>query len=214
MISISGIEHQKELEALPYFTKSQAGLLIGKSDRNLDGKLAQLSRLGYLISLKKNLYVTDTFLNSVDRSYYTELIANTLRSPSYLSLEYVLAKSGLIPEGVFALESITLKSSRAYTNLLGHFSYHSLKPSLFTGYHQITWDDKVVLEATSAKALFDWLYLKKMLDVRAELTHDLRLNWGHFSSADYREFTQYVDLSHSPKMQQISRIIQELYAHS
>ncbi|KKU07096.1 MAG: hypothetical protein UX11_C0020G0008 [Candidatus Collierbacteria bacterium GW2011_GWC2_45_40] len=53
MISISGIEHQKELEALPYFTKSQAGLLIGKSDRNLDGKLAQLSRLGYLISLKK-----------------------------------------------------------------------------------------------------------------------------------------------------------------
>lgn len=213
MISISGIEHQKELESLPYFTKSQARLLIGKSGRNLDGKLAQLSRLGYLISLKKNLYVTDIYLGSVDRGRYTELVANTLRSPSYLSLEYILAKAGLIPEGVFTLGSITLKSSRAYTTPLGHFVYHSIKPSLFTGYHQTAWGDKIILEATPAKALFDWLYLKKMLDVRAELTHDLRLNWDHFSPADYREFTQYVDLSHSPKMRQISRIIQKLYAH-
>lgn len=212
MISISGIQHQKDLESLSYFTKSQAGLLIGKSGRNLDSKLAQLSRLGYLVSLKKNLYVTDTYLGSIDRLHYAELIANTLRSPSYLSLEYVLAKAGLIPEGIFSLESITLKSSRAFHNLLGNFSYHNIKPLLFTGYRQIEWEDKIILEATPSKALFDWLYLKKMLDLTGELTHDLRLNWDQFSLADYHEFTQYVALSHSPKMAKISHIIETLYA--
>ncbi len=213
MISISGIKHQKELESLPYFTKSQAGLLIGKSGRNLDGKIAQLSRLGYLISLKKNLYVTDTYLSRVDRSHYSELVAGTLRSPSYLSLEYVLAKASLIPEGIFTLESITLKSSRTYSNILGNYVYHSIKPLLFTGYTQVEWDDKIILQATPAKALFDWLYLKKMTDLKTELSTDLRLNWDHFSESDYLEFCEYVKLSHSPKMARISRIINTLYAH-
>jgi hypothetical protein len=35
MISISGIKYQKELEAIPYFNKKQAGILIGKKGRNL-----------------------------------------------------------------------------------------------------------------------------------------------------------------------------------
>lgn len=213
MISISGIKHQKELESLPYFTKSQSSLLIGKSGRNLDAKLNQLSRLGYLISLKKNLYVTDTYLSSVNRPHYIELVANTLRSPSYLSLEYVLAKTGLIPEGVFSFESITLKSSRAYTNPLGYFAYHNLKPLLYTGYRQIDWDGKIILEATPVKALFDWLYLKKMADFKTELTFDLRINWDQFSLADYHEFTHYVELAPSPKMGSISRIIKMLHAH-
>ena len=52
-----------------------------------------------------------------------------------------------------------------------------------------------------------------MPDIRAELTHDLRLNWDLFSHKDYQEFTQYVDLAHSPKMYKINRIIQKLYAH-
>ncbi|TSC83573.1 MAG: hypothetical protein G01um101416_1212 [Microgenomates group bacterium Gr01-1014_16] len=213
MISISGIGHQKLLESLPYFTKSQAGLLIGKSGRNLDGKLAQLSRLGYLISLKKNLYVTDAYLSVIGRPHYIELIANTLCSPSYLSLEYILAKAGLIPEGVQGLESIALKSSRIFKSSLGIFSYHNIKPGLFTGYRRIEWEDKIILEATPAKALFDFLYLRKMLNIRIELTLDLRLNWDHFSRADYLEFNQYVDLAKSPKMRKISRIIEELHAH-
>jgi len=59
MISISGIEYQKELESLPFFNKSQARLLIGKTGRNLDAKLAQLKKVGYLVPLKKNLYVSE-----------------------------------------------------------------------------------------------------------------------------------------------------------
>ncbi len=51
MISIAGIKYQNELEALPFFRKSQARVLIGKTGRNLDAKLAQLKKVGYLVPL-------------------------------------------------------------------------------------------------------------------------------------------------------------------
>ena len=45
---------------------------------------------------------------------YAEYMANRLRLPSYLSLEYVLAKEGLIPEAVYALTSITSKNFQKF----------------------------------------------------------------------------------------------------
>ena len=118
MISIAGIKYQNKLESLPYFTNREASLLIGKSGRNLDSKLAQLKKIGYLHSLKQNLSVTDTYLSTTSLGEYLEFMANTLRAPSYLSLEYVLAKHNFIPEGVATITSITPKSSRQYSNFL------------------------------------------------------------------------------------------------
>src|SRR3989338_3184753 len=118
MISISGIKYQKELESLPFFSKSQSRLLIGKTGRNLDAKLAQLKKVGYLVSLKKNLYITDPFYQKTNRFFYSEYLAGILRSPSYLSLEYILAKENIIPDAVVNFTSITLKSSREYINVV------------------------------------------------------------------------------------------------
>ena len=89
MIRISGIEHQKELESLPFFSKSQARLLIGKTGRNLDAKLAQLKKSAIWYRLK-NLYVSDPYYQQTNRFFYGEYLAGILRSPSYLSLEYIL----------------------------------------------------------------------------------------------------------------------------
>ncbi|OGM58482.1 hypothetical protein A3A75_00750 [Candidatus Woesebacteria bacterium RIFCSPLOWO2_01_FULL_39_10] len=213
MISISGIEYQKELESLPFFNKSQARLLIGKTGRNLDAKLAQLKKVGYLVPLKKNLYVTDPYYQQTNRSFYGEYLAGILRSPSYLSLEYILAKEGIIPEGIVNFTSITLKSSRTYKNVAGTFLYRNLKPILFTGYIEDNWDEKIIRRATRAKALFDWLYLQKLSHPSAELSSDLRINWDRLTFADINEFGGYVSLSQSAKMSRILKIIQKIYVH-
>jgi len=213
MISISGIEYQKELESLPFFNKSQARLLIGKTGRNLDAKLAQLKKVGYLVPLKKNLYVTDPYYQQTNRSFYGEYLAGILRSPSYLSLEYILAKEGIIPEGIVNFTSITLKSSRTYDNVVGTFLYRNLKPILFTGYIENNWDTKIIRRATRAKALFDWLYLQKLPHPRSDLSDDLRINWDSLTLADINEFGNYVNLSQSGKMSRILKIIQKIYAH-
>jgi len=213
MIRIPGIKYQKELEALPYFNKSQARLLIGKAGRNLDAKLAQLKKIDYLVPLKKNLYVSDPFYQKANRIRYNEYLAGILRSPSYLSLEYVLAKEKVVPQSVINFTSITLKSPRSYKNTSGTFLYRNLKSVLFTGFIEGNWGGKVIRRASRAKALFDWLYLQKLPPFKSKLPRSLRINWDRVSLDDINEFRKYVKLSRSAKMSQIFTIIQKKHAH-
>ncbi|MEK7163659.1 MAG: hypothetical protein AAB768_00780 [Patescibacteria group bacterium] len=209
MVSISGIKDQKTLEKMPYLNKSQLQLLVGKEGKNLDKKLEQLKKMGYLRPIKNNLYVTDAFFGKNDRGFYTEYMANNLRAPSYISLEYVLAREGLIPEAVYATTSITSKTSRDFQNFLGTFIYRNIKSSLFRGYKQVLWEGRIINIAGKAKALFDFLYLKKMLNLKTEITTDLRINWDNFGSEDLLEFTDYVLISKSKKMLRILNIIKK-----
>lgn len=199
MISISGIKNQKELEFLECFNKNTASILIGKTGKNLDKKINRLVKSGYLKVLKKGFYVSASFYETADKELYAEYLANRLRQPSYLSLEYALAKSGLIPEAVYQLTSITSKSSRIFSNFIGSFSYRSIKDSLFCGYQTKKWRDKTIYLTSKAKALFDYLYLTKLIDVDREI-FDLRINWNNFYPKDCREFGQYVRLAQSKKM--------------
>ena len=213
MISISGIKYQRELEKLPYFTKQAAGLLLGKEGKNLDWKLSQLIKKGYLIRLRNGLYVGETFLTSeVEKEGYFEHLANILRSPSYLSLEYVLAKNGLIPEGVNLFTSITLKSSRVYTNKFGSFVYKNIKEGLFAGFGTERKGVYSIKIASKAKALFDFLYLKRNFDYtkKEEIERGLRINWDNFLLTDVEEFKKYVLLSKSEKMTIIFKNIMEI----
>lgn len=211
MISISGIEYQKELQLLPYFNKSAALVLIGKKGKNLDKKVAQLTKIGYLETLKKGLYVSSAYVEKVPKEPYVEFIANILKTPSYISSEYVLAKEGLIPESVFLVTSITTKTPRSFSNFLGAFSYKNIKLELFTGYRESFWEDKIIYIATKAKALFDYFYLKKMENIEREV-YDSRINWNNFSQDDLNEFEKYVTVSSSGKMINILRWVKKSYA--
>lgn len=208
MIGISGIKYQKDLELLPYLNKLQTEMLIEKRGRNLDKKIDQLKRVGYLRSIKNSLYVSDAFYERNDKRLYAEYIANVLRFPSYISLEYVLAKEGLIPEAVYTITSITCKSSRVYQNFLGTFIYKNIKNNLFVGYREKSWEGRSISVANKAKALFDFLYLKKMLNLKTEITTDLRINWNNFSDQDMLEFTAYVVNSKSKKMARVLNIME------
>jgi len=210
MISISGIKDQAQLELLPYFTKSTAGMLIGKDGKNLDKKIEQLANKGYLISLKKGMYVTDPYYSSVsNKELYLEYVANILRYPSYLSLEYMLSKYNLIPEATYQITSITNKSTRLFQNQLGSFAYRSIKNKLFTGYSTVSGDTYTVAIATKAKTLFDFLYLKRNLgkDLETEIKASLRINWSQLQDEDIREFKSYVKLSNSAKMERIAKYV-------
>lgn len=206
MISIPGIKYQEELEALPYFNKFAAAQLIGKKGKNLDKKISQLLKKQYLLSLKKGLYVSSFFVEKVGLKLYKEYIANILRYPSYISLEYALAEYGLIPEGIYGLTSITLKSSRVFNNFLGSFIYKNIKSELFSGFLEKDFAEKKIRFATPAKAIFDFLYLKKIVDFRKEILNDLRINLANLNKDDLKEFTDYVKKSNSLKMGKILKI--------
>lgn len=200
------------MESLPYFTKQAAGLLIGKEGKNLDFKIGLLLKKGYLISLKNGLFTTESYIRFNTNNNYEEYLANILRNPSYLSLEYVLAKYGLIPEGVKVFSSITIKSSRSYNNSLGNFIYKNIKKELFLGYENQKSGDYTIKIATKAKALFDFLYLKRNFNFnnKEEVKNGLRINWENFSALEMKELEKYGEISGSKKMKIILNIIREV----
>jgi hypothetical protein len=138
-----------------------------------------------------------------------------LRYPSYLSLEYVLFINNVIPESAYSLTSITIKTSRTYTNELGTFIYQNMKDELFTGFQKKSYKSNEIAIATKSKALFDYLYLKSNLgkDMMDELKEGLRINWDAFTKSDLIEFKTYVELSKSPKMRSVLSKIEKIYGN-
>ena len=114
-----------------------------------------------LVLLKKGTYILkDKYEKETKKNLYLEYIANQLLQPSYISLEYILAKYQILSEPVNAITSITTKTSRETTNNLCSFRYYSICPALFKGYEIKYFYNSPVLMATKSKALFDYLYIR------------------------------------------------------
>jgi predicted transcriptional regulator of viral defense system len=88
------------------------------------------------------------------------LIANKLREPSYISIEYALQHYSLIPESVFLRTSISTKKTLTIKNKIGNFSYRSIKKNLFFGYILEGQGKSKFKIAEPEKALLDILYLR------------------------------------------------------
>jgi len=204
-----------QLKDLPYLDKVKLSQILKKEGENLNYWIKKLLLNKTLITLKKGLYTSSFFLltleaNPFEKEKYCEYLANLLRYPSYISLEYLLSKYGLIPEAVFAITSVTLKSSRTFSNPLGNFTYRKIKPEYFNNFQSTDFKDKKVYLATPAKALFDFFYFKKFLsgqDMLWQLTEGFRINWDNLDLKNKKDLENILINSKSPKMKKILKIL-------
>jgi len=186
------------LKESPYLTKQNLAVALGVSNDALDYWIKKLINERYLIPLKKGFYITSYYLDLVgqtDKETYFEYLANLLRAPSYVSLEYVLSKANIIPEGVYAITSITTKSPRIYTSNAATFTFKNIKEELFFGFDTKPFRGKQVKVANPPKALFDFLYLKPTPWLKSG-----RINWDALSKGQKKEFQKIVEKSKSKKM--------------
>ena len=153
--------------------------------------------------LKKGIYVSKSYIDSVNRDVYGEFVANILYEPSYLSLEYVLSEYGIMTESVKNFTSVSLLRTNSFSNVLGHYFYHKVRNDLFLGFDIIKEGDLRILKATKAKALFDYLYLRKNILNKDDSLAELRLNLENVLPRDWKEFGRYVDIEGSEKMKSI-----------
>ena len=133
--------------------------LFSNSPKDLRRQVRYWSKNGYLIQIKKGVYILNDQFRKKDPSAL--FIANFLVSPSYLSLEYALGCYGLIPEKVTTYTSITTKKTAIFCNPLGRFTYNSVKESLFFGYKKETDNNQPYFIALPERAILDFLYFKK-----------------------------------------------------
>lgn len=189
------VQNLKKLDNLSCFDKSTLQQFMEISDNSLYADIKRWLKQGLIIKLKNGLYVTNAYYISRDKKEaYLEFIANKLREPSYLSLEYVLQAYGILGEAIYSITSITLKSKNSYANKLGRFSYRNIKEALFTGFNICEKGEFQIKIATKAKALFDYLYLKfkSITRITREELISFRLDLEGFSKKDLEEFNQYV----------------------
>lgn len=192
------VKKLEQLNNLSYFDKATLSQIIDIPETNLYSNIKRWLKKGLLIQLKRGLYVTEKYFSALpDKKSFLEFIANKLREPSYLSLEYVLQKHSILTESVFAYTSVTLKTKRLYENNLGRFIYRAISKKLFTGYEIKTIKGFEIKEATKAKALFDYLYLKlyRQKPITQEMLTSLRLNLEEFTTEEKDAFSQYCQMT-------------------
>ena len=192
--------------ALPVFGAADLAP-IGEERPYLNIILSRQVKQGTMLHLRKNQYVTKSYLDNTERkgvfSDYVEFIANRLYSPSYLSLDYVLHEYNMLTEIPRNITSMGLRKTDNVSNDIGNFIYHKIKEELYLGYKVIKKGDFSILKATKAKALFDFLYLRKRLLVDKRAAEELRLNLEEFTDDDFKELQGYVETEKSPRMKEI-----------
>jgi len=128
---------------------------------------------GRLIRLNRGLYTLSEPYRKVKPEPLA--IANSLKLPSYVSLQSALSWYGLIPEFTPAVTSVTTARPQIIETPIGRYEYRHISKDLFRGYQQSELSEKqVAFIALPEKALLDLVYFTAGGD-RIEFLEELRL---------------------------------------
>ena len=197
-------------ERIPYFTiegfKQSADISKAEQARLL---LHRWVKAGHLIQLKNGVYMTRRFFEQRrNDAAFSAAVSAIILPQSYLSLEYVLQKHNILTEVTYPITALTTKNTRRIVNSLGTFWYRNLRADLYYGFTISDYFGVKFAEATLAKALFDFLYLRPLSNaLRApdfDLADELRLNLDDVAGAAISEFFSHVERSGSRKMEWIA----------
>lgn len=191
------------------FLKKVSQLQTFGDDVHSPLQLHRWAKTGKILRLKRGLYTLPEERRAAPFSLLW--LANTLYSPSYLSMEFVLSWYDLIPERVGTITSVTRLKTKTFGNKLGSFAYQHVKAELFFGFEPIRDEfQKQVLMATPEKALLDWLYLKK--DWEPSVNHfEKNLRLQQLDQLKRGRLKSYLKCYSSRKMIRAGEILLEMF---
>lgn len=182
-------------------------LLAGEiSVPDLQRQLSRWVQAGKLLQIRRSLYALAKPYRKVAPNPF--LVANRLRSPSYVSMQSALAYYSMIPEYVPVVTSVTTGRPGNFSTPLGSFVFRHIKPALFHRFVRVEIEaDQWAFIATPEKSLLDLIYLNPGADRRAYLA-ELRL--GNLSSLNSAALLEAARDSGSPKLRRAAEHIAEL----
>ena len=150
---------QKEIDILfeiykdsrTVFRINDIALLINSADRLLYQKLNKLVKKGKLLNIRKGIYAKE--------SYKSEELACLLYTPTYISLGYVLQRSGIIFQYDSAITNISYLTREIYVNEQS-IQYRQIKPEILLNTSGIINKNNTNI-ATPERAFLDTLYLNR-----------------------------------------------------
>ncbi len=163
---------------------------IRKVEPNFDlRRLNEWVSKGYLKKIRRGFYIfSDLEINE----QFLFLLANTIYTPSYISLEMAFSWYNFIPEGVYQTTSVTSKKTNTFKTAVGNFIYQHLKSELMFGYELKKYNNQYYKIAEPAKAVLDYFYLNPDLKNEADFK-GLRLNIFEFkANVDVAKLKKYL----------------------
>lgn len=167
--------------------------------KSANKKVTWLEKQGVIIRLKRGLYVINPECSG--KTLSSELIANHLYTPSYISMSTALRYYGLIPEAVYVHQSMTVKHPRSFQTPVGNYDYkHISKEAFPIGVRSMYKDNYAFLIASPEKALCDLIansskvIFRYMKDVEAYLEQDIRMDMDEFYNMDANIFEEYINV--------------------
>jgi predicted transcriptional regulator of viral defense system len=151
-------EFKKKIEELPCFETKELRLIL--ADDFTSTTLVNLKNWvnkGYLIMLRRGLYIASELKNKVDMIAF----ATKIYPPSYVSMEMALNFYGIIPEAVFTATSVTTRKTKQFSTPVGNFSYQKIKKEAFGGFETRKQEGVSFNLALPEKALVDFFYLNR-----------------------------------------------------
>lgn len=177
-------------------------------------KISELMKKGELLSIRRGLYIPgpETDL-PVPNSL---LIANHLRGPSYVSLETALSYWGMIPERVYGISSVTLKTTKTYQTAIGRFSYqHVRSPYYVFGIERVQLEEQqFALIASREKALCDKIVLTSGVLLRSVsqtldfLLEDMRIDEDTLGDLNAQTIAGWIE--DAPKKSSLKMLVKTL----
>ena len=184
-------------------------------DRPRD-KITSLLKQGAVVRVKKGIYVFGERYKR--RPFSTEVLANMICGPSYISLDYALHYYGLIPERVEAVTSITVSRGRRFSTSVGLFIYHGVPMRAYPiGIDQVEFErGRSFLIATPEKALADKIQadrgtaIRTQAEMRTYLLDSLRIDPEGLGRLNAETISLIADRYRSRKLLLLSCLVRRL----
>lgn len=180
-------------------------------------KINELVKKGELTPIKNGLYIPGPKLRISRPEAF--LVANHLWGPSYVSLESALSYWAFIPERVYEIISVTIKSTKVYKTQERRFSYfHADVPYYSFGIKSVALTPRqVVLIATPEKALCDkiimtsGIFLRSIKQAKELLIDDFRIEEEMLQKLNVKEISSWIaDAPKKSSLQMLVKIVSSL----
>jgi predicted transcriptional regulator of viral defense system len=124
-------------------------------------RISRLIRKGWLLSLKKGLYVIITDIGALGTSDISlNTICQALNKDSYISFENALQYHGMFDQMLSTAGAVTYQRARKYQVQNAEVKFFKIQKKLYFGFSQERSDIGLINMASKEKALLDILYFR------------------------------------------------------
>jgi predicted transcriptional regulator of viral defense system len=165
------------------------------SRETMRARVAWMSKAGWLIRLKKGLYLVVTDISTLGFTDVSELvIAQSINLDSYISFESALQYHAMFDQMLVRIDAITIRTTRTYQVLKTTYTYSSIKKELYFGFTQELVNNQKVNVAEIEKAILDFLYFRPSGYTVSLVIEKLREYQDQFDFKKLKEYSSHYSL--------------------